>query len=380
MGFRILIGIIGLFQALSVHACDLCAFDGSVEHGPNGKDTLSAMVMYGEHALFDRQEALSDVELDAIMDSLDALDSPPLDLIKEIELYRTIRRYDKDQMVNLIDSLFEQDTVPYAVINEINLYMSYAGAHASGVGVATMPWECSSEHPADHIYGSWNTKNPNCYSRSLAEGDSTVLLELINRNQECGFHIPFDGVVTSRFGWRDGRNHNGIDIDLEVWEPVHSAFPGKVRFAGFAGGWGRLVIVRHFNGLETFYAHLHRFKVAVGDEVEAGSIVGLGGSSGHSTGSHLHFEVRYKGIPIDPSHLISWKENSLICDTLVLQKRRWSYASYPYGTRMHTVARGDHLYGIAERYGTSIDRLCELNGISRRKYLRVGQQLLVSSE
>jgi len=120
--------------------------------------------------------------------------------------------------------------------------------------------------------------------------------------------------------------------------------------------------------------------VAVGDEVEAGAVIGLGGSSGHSTGSHLHFEIRFKGIPIDPSHLISWNDNVLVCDTLVLQKRRWSYASYPSGTRIHTVRRGEHLFGIADRYGTSIDRLCELNGLSRRKYLRVGQQLLVSSD
>jgi hypothetical protein len=358
-------------------ACSDC---GRIEeHGPNGKDTLSAVVMYGEHQLFDRQEALSDGELEAMVDSLITLDQPPVDLIKEIELYQQIRGLSKVQMVNLIDSLFEQDTIPYALINEINFYMSYAEVKPSDGNLYTLPWECDSEYPADHVYGMWNTKSPNCYPRTLSESDSLVLLRLTQEEQECGFHIPFDGVVTSRFGWRDGRNHNGIDIDLEVWEPVHSAFPGKVRFAGYAGGWGRLVVVRHYNGLETFYAHLHRFKVEAGDEVEAGDIVGLGGSSGHSTGSHLHFEVRYKGVPIDPSHLISWKENSLVCDTLVLQKRRWSYASYPHGTTMHTVSRGDHLHGIAERYGTSIDRLCELNGISRRKYLRVGQQLLVSS-
>ena len=144
------------------------------------------------------------------------------------------------------------------------------------------------------------------------------------------------------------------------------------------------MVVRHHNGLETYYAHLHRYKCKVGDTVKEGDVIGLGGSSGRSSGSHLHFEVRYKGIPLDPSHLISWKEiepeNQLVCDTLVLRKTRWSYATYPKGTRTHTVSSGEHLYAIAQQYGTTISKLCELNGISRRKYLRVGQQLLVSAD
>jgi murein DD-endopeptidase MepM/ murein hydrolase activator NlpD len=152
-----------------------------------------------------------------------------------------------------------------------------------------------------------------------------------------------------------------------------------VRYAGTCGGFGRLVVVRHYNGLETYYAHLHRLKVKSGDVVDAGDVIGLGGNSGHSTGSHLHFEVRFKGIPIDPSHLIAVADGELLCDTLVLKKTRWSYAAYPMGTRFHTVGKGEHLYAIAEQYGTSIDALCELNGISRRTHLRIGQRLMVSA-
>src|SRR6185436_10574564 len=172
--------------------------------------------------------------------------------------------------------------------------------------------------------------------------------------------------------------HNGVDIDLEVWDTVRTAFPGIVRFAGTYGGFGRLVVVRHFNGLETFYAHLHRIKVKPGDEVDGGDLVGLGGSSGHSTGSHLHFEVRFKGVPIDPGKLIDLEDGLLWSDRLVLNRTRYNYAAYPMGTRFHTVEKGEHLYAIAERYGASIDDLCELNGITRRTRLRAGQQLLVA--
>ena len=361
-----------------VFACSDCSM---FDHGPHKEDTLCAVVMYGNHQLFDRREALSEEELNTIVDSLSGLPSTPPELIEEIQLYLRIRRMNYDEMVNLVDSLFDQDTIPYALINEVNLYMSYAQFEMNTDHLLTVPWEMDAEHPAGHVYADqWNTVTPNCYGRELWQEDTVLMLKLVDPYRDAGFSMPIEGVVTSRFGWRNGRNHNGIDIDLEVWDPVKTAFPGEVRYVGYAGGWGRLVVVRHHNGLETYYAHLHRYKCKVGDSVEAGDVIGLGGSSGRSSGSHLHFEVRFKGIPLDPSHLISWKENELVCDTLVLRKTRWAYATYPKGTHMHTVSSGEHLHGIAQRYGTTVNRLCELNGISRRKYLRVGQQLMVSNE
>ncbi|MCB0795131.1 MAG: peptidoglycan DD-metalloendopeptidase family protein [Flavobacteriales bacterium] len=341
-------------------------------------DTVSALVMYGDNTLLEGGEALSDERLDAVLDSLCTMDDPPADLLRDLLLFRRIRAMEGSEIISLIDSLFELDTVPYALVNEINLYAAQMPTHGDVSGGRHLAWEQASLHPFDGEYGPWVTTNPVCYARTPAPEDSLLLVQLVDGPSNCGFTMPIEGVLTSRFGWRDGRPHNGIDIDLEVWDPVRSAFPGVVRFSGFYGNYGRLVVVRHYNGLETFYAHLHRLKVSAGDVVDAGDVIGLGGSSGRSTGSHLHFEVRYKGTPIDPSRLIDLSNGELLCEVLVLKGTRYSYAAYPKGTRFHTVRKGDHLYAIAESYGTTVKDLCALNGISRRSILRVGQQLLIA--
>ena len=343
-------------------------------------DTLSALVVYGDEKLLEVEEMLSDSDLEELLDSLCTLEPALLDLIRDLRLFQRIRSMDEAAMVVLIDSLFDLETVPYALINEINLYASEMPSQSSVDDALYVGWYCDSHLPGSHIYGDWRTESPNAYGPELAAQDSVLLIKLVEDELHCGFGMPVPGVLTSRFGWRNGRAHNGIDLDLRTGESVRSLFPGVVRYAGSYGSYGRIVVVRHWNGLESYYAHLHRTKVAVGQEVEAGQILGLGGNTGRSTGPHLHLEVRFKGIPIDPSRFIDLSLGQLSCHTLVLRKTRWSYAAYPLGTQFHTVQKGEHLYAIAERYGTSIKALCELNGISRRSTLRVGQQLMVSAE
>lgn len=342
-------------------------------------DTLSAMVFYGDQKLLPAEEMLSDESLALLLDSLCTLPQPPMDLIHDLRLFQRIRSMDEHSLVQLVDSLFELEVVPYALINEINLYANEMPTQRSVDEGLYVAWHGSCQYPGGHLYGDWITEQPNAYGPELSKGDSVLLLNLMDAEQACGFHMPVPGVLTSRFGHRDGRQHNGIDLDLRVGEPVRSMFPGVVRFAGSYGSYGRLVVVRHWNGLETYYAHLHRTKVSVGTEVDAGDVIGLGGNTGRSTGPHLHLEVRFKGIPIDPSRFLDLSLGEPTCNTLVLKKTRWSYAAYPLGTRFHTVRKGEHLYAIAEQYGTSINTLCELNGISRRSTLRVGQQLMVSA-
>ncbi|QQR86902.1 MAG: peptidoglycan DD-metalloendopeptidase family protein [Flavobacteriales bacterium] len=373
-----------MFRPLQMFCFVLCAalafpLHGKAADGGGGTDTVAAVVQYGNEKLLEGGEALTDERLDHLLDSLCALEDAPSDMIRDLELFKRIRSLDDHGIVDMIDSLFELDTVPYALINEINLYASQMPTANEVAHGFALPWYTGLAHPADEIYGAWNTTNPNAYGPELSKGDSVVLVQLTDDDALCGFHMPVPGVLTSRFGWRDGRPHNGIDLDLAVWDTVRTMFPGVVRFSGPYGSFGRLVVVRHYNGLETFYAHLHRLKVKVGDHVDAGQLVGLGGNSGRSHGSHLHLEVRFKGVPIDAGRFIDLRNGELLCDTLVLAKTRWSYAAYPLGTTFHTVRKGDHLNAIADLYGVSIQQLCELNGISRRSMLRVGQQLLIAA-
>jgi murein DD-endopeptidase MepM/ murein hydrolase activator NlpD len=340
-------------------------------------EVVNAVVVYGDDKLIEEEEALTDERLSSLLDSLCTLDPAPQDLIRDLRLYQRIRRMDQAEMMSLIDSLFELDTVPYALVNEINLYVDQLPTMAEVEGSPLLAWSDRVPEPGGEYYGQWNTLNPNAYGPDLSTHDTVVQLRLTDAGSTTPFHIPVPPVVTSRFGWRDGRAHNGVDLDLEVWDPVHAAFPGVVRCAAPFGSFGRLVVVRHYNGLETFYAHLHRIKVKPGDKVEAGQVIGLGGSSGHSTGSHLHFETRFKGIPIDPSHFIDLSTGELMCDTLVLKRTRSSFAAYPKGTRFHTVAKGEHLSTIASNYGIPVAALCTLNGLGEGSRLRVGQRLMV---
>ncbi len=349
-------------------------------HSPTPLDTVAAVVQYGEEKLVDGAVVLTDDVIEHMLDSLCSLDPVPADLVRDLRLFQRIRKMDQLEMVMLIDSLFELETVPYALINEINLYASEMPSQNAVDEASYVAWQINETHPGAELYGPWNTTNPNAYGPELSRNDSVLLVKLVDLEANCGFSLPVPGVCTSRFGWRDGRAHNGIDLDLYTGENVMAMFPGVVRFSGTYGSFGRLVVIRHYNGLETSYAHLHRTKVKAGDQVEAGQLIGLGGNTGRSFGSHLHLEVRFKGIPIDPSRFIDLSSGSLTCDVLVLKRTRWSFAAYPLGTRFHTVKKGEHLYTIAEQYGTSIESLCELNGISKRSILRAGQQLMVSAE
>ena len=116
------------------------------------------------------------------------------------------------------------------------------------------------------------------------------------------FHspIPRKTVVTSRYGWRHRRPHKGIDLDLITGDPVMSMLDGKVRYVGYHPGHGKTVVVRHYNGLETAYAHLSSYSVAANDTVSKGQMLGQGGATGNARGSHLHLELMYRGIHIHP--------------------------------------------------------------------------------
>ena len=243
----------------------------------------------------------------------------------------------------------------------------------------------------------WDTTNIHAYRDieldSLPEATAIRLVDSLE-----SYHYPYIGRITSRYGPRRGRAHQGLDIGLKTGDPIYATFDGKVRLSKAAGDYGNLVIIRHNNGLETYYAHLSQRDVEVGDWVVAGQQIGLGGSTGRSTGPHLHFEVRYKGQSFDPERLIDFQTGNLRRAELLLKRRHFSiYAKYEQdfdaevevekieeaerkaaaAVQYHTVRSGDMLGTIARKYGTTVTRICQLNGIKSTSILRIGQRLRV---
>lgn len=225
--------------------------------------------------------------------------------------------------------------------------------------------------PAYEVYRNWNTFQ--IFEQGPVITD-TVHLQLAWA--DCDHHIPICGRVTSPFGTRWGRNHYGTDLKLQPGDPVACAFAGKVRISRYHRDFGHVVVVRHPNGLETLYGHMSKRLVEVGDDLEAGDLVGLGGSTGRSTGSHLHFETRYLGHPINPAELFDLEEGTLHADVFSILPKGPT-APIAATSSYYRVRKGDTLYSIARRSGTSVNRLCKMNRISTNGVLRVGQNLRV---
>lgn len=190
--------------------------------------------------------------------------------------------------------------------------------------------------------------------------------------------------INSDFGWRRSRFHSGIDLDLEIGDAVVASFDGIVKKADYTSGYGNLVVVKHFNGLETYYAHLSKLMVKEGDTLTAGEELGLGGSTGRSTGPHLHYEIRYRGAAIDPKNIVNFKDENIKSDLFYLKKEHFRPAvskttstTTVAGKKYYTIRKGDTLGKIASRNGTTVSKICKLNGISSKKLLKPGQKLRI---
>lgn len=229
--------------------------------------------------------------------------------------------------------------------------------------------------PAFDLYCKWDTRNIHAYAFDGLKMDEEV--NVVLRNDSCDFTLPFTGNITSNFGERGHKYHYGIDIKLRTGDPVLVAFEGVVRISQYSKSYGNVVVVRHHNGLETLYAHLSARKCKPGDHVESGAVIGLGGNTGRSTGSHLHFESRYKGEPIDPNSIINWTTGELVTDVLHVSKSSFDYLSQVRSKKYHTIRGGDTLSGIARRYGTSVSSICRLNGMRSTSTIYAGRRLRV---
>jgi len=225
--------------------------------------------------------------------------------------------------------------------------------------------------PADDLYGLWNSESVNPYA-SVALPDSFAI-------DVSTYVAPTEGYVTSPYGPRRRRFHHGIDLKVQVGDTIRAAFDGKVRLQNYQRrGYGNYLVIRHNNGLETIYAHLSDFLVTSDETVKAGDPIALGGNTGRSTGSHLHFETRFLGMAINPALILDFQNHVPHQDVYVFTKTK-SLNKFQNGTiTYHRVKQGDTLGKIARKHGVSINTLCRLNNIKPNKVLRVGTTLRCS--
>lgn len=256
--------------------------------------------------------------------------------------------------------------------------------------------------PSAQLYNEWSNK----YAHR-----ATQLPDSFNINLRKFCMPTTSKVVTSNFGRRWGRMHKGIDVKVYIGDTIRAAFDGKIRIVRYeARGYGNYVVIRHNNGLETIYGHMSKHLVNENMNVKAGDPIGLGGNTGRSTGSHLHFETRLCGVALNPALMFDFKNQDVTGDSYMF--RRASYtnesdrANRLYGktsdsydaadvnsnaakskntsnrskasVRYHKVKKGETLSSIAHKRGISVSKLCQINRISKNKKIRPGQILKYS--
>ena len=256
--------------------------------------------------------------------------------------------------------------------------------------------------PAEDLYADWENK----YAHRATQLPDEYKIDLRD------FCMPTPSrVITSNFGPRWRRQHKGLDIKVYIGDTIRAAFPGKVRIVRYEGrGYGKYVVIRHNNGLETIYGHMSAQLVSENQEVRAGDPIGLGGNTGRSTGSHLHFETRLCGVALNPALMFDFRNQDVTGDFYTFRKSTYNResaeatrlrgaggvvadsgldipqpatasrvtsrnAAKHAAARFHKVGKGDTLYSIARKRGTSVDQICKLNNIKKTHKIRPGQIL-----
>ena len=238
------------------------------------------------------------------------------------------------------------------------------------------------EFPADELYGEWSNDWVDPFrGKKIDMPDSCRI--------DCStFVLPLDTMtyVTSKYGPRRRRMHRGIDLKVQKGDTIRAAFSGKIRIRNFERrGYGYYLVVRHPNGLETVYGHLSKFLVERDEIVKAGQPIGLGGNTGLSTGSHLHFETRFLGQAINPAEIIDFENSVPRQDIFVFRNVKINgrksniYTSSNNQMVYHRVKSGDTLGKIARMYGMTVNELCRLNGLKSTSTLRIGQSIRCSA-
>jgi murein DD-endopeptidase MepM/ murein hydrolase activator NlpD len=228
-------------------------------------------------------------------------------------------------------------------------------------------------------YGIWDNKAVNPYHIDITKFNDTIALTLFDSTQGRHWAAPVkDTYLTDDFGPRRYRWHYGVDLELDTGDSIFSVWDGIVRICKYDyGGYGNYIVVRHFNGLETIYGHLSKQLVEVGEKVSAGDLIGWGGSTGRSSGPHLHFEIRYQGAAFNPELLFDFKNMSIKHRIFEIMPQHYNYLKQWRKVYFHRVRRGDTLSGIADKYNVTIRQLLKLNRISSRTVLKTGRRLRI---
>lgn len=243
-------------------------------------------------------------------------------------------------------------------------------------------------------FSVWDTDSVDPYGIDAKEFDDVVPIQLYDISQGRYWAGPLSkGVTNSPFGWRWKRWHTGQDLDVDTGDPVYAAFDGIIRVASTRGAYGRCVVIRHYNGLETLYAHLSKINFEPNTIVKAGDEIGKGGSTGRSSGPHLHFETRYEGNPFDPKNIFNFSPSqiNIVAQDFLMTSRVYDYlrggaskGDFEYDEPVainrkmwYRVRSGENLSEIAGKFNTTVAEICKLNKIRSSSRLRAGYRLRV---
>lgn len=290
-------------------------------------------------------------------------------------------------------SFAQQDSIA----NSITLKLPTTSLFSKGVIMdeIKIPIIKQSDSVIDIKAEHWDTAVYNPYRNTVVQ----FPLQLKFKDSTYSSPVSHKKVITSRYGWRKGRPHQGIDIDLVTGDKVVSMLDGIVRFAKYSSGHGKTVVVRHFNGLETTYAHLSHIEVKANDTISKGQYIGKGGNTGKSRGSHLHLVASYKGEYIHPEYLFDFSPTNAIRAQELWVTQEWTHARFHNSRRVskvnvltseaaalaslmkqqqvYIVKKGDTLYGISRRNNLSISKICNANAIKKTAPLKIGQKLVL---
>lgn len=241
---------------------------------------------------------------------------------------------------------------------------------------------------ATEYYSIWDAYSLNPYRSDISRFQDTLDLILFDSTKGQYWSEPVPrSFITSEFGRRGYRWHYGVDLELDTGDSILAVWDGVVRLTNWdGGGYGNYVLVRHYNGLETLYGHLSDIQCTVGQIVQAGDLLAKGGNTGRSSGPHLHFEVRYQGIPLNPMNIFDFNGKTIRSHQFRLSPETFEYLGIRgsknggYRTRRvyyHRIRRGDTLGALSRKYGVSVSTLKKLNGMGRSTSLSAGRRLRI---